>query len=94
MSPNKSAVRRASTLLAVSAATILLTGCSGGERDRLAEFRDDPTPDLVTMNMTGDAVENRNALIWDESSRMLYRDWLYLWHLNRPTRLTPEPSAW
>ena len=79
--------------IASAAAASTLTGCSS-KRDRLAEFRENPTPDLVTMNMRADDVKNLNALIKDESKRMLYRDWIYLWHMNRPTRLTPEPSAW
>ena len=76
--------------LAVSAS---LSGCSSSE-NRLAEFRDDPTPDLITMDQRGDDVSNRLHLIKDESRRMLVRDWLYFWYLDRPTRLRPEPSAW
>ena len=79
--------------IASAAAASMLTGCSG-KRDRLAEFRSNPAPDLVTMNMRADDARNLNALIKEESKRMLYRDWVYLWHMNRPTRLTPEPSAW
>ncbi|MEO1583457.1 MAG: hypothetical protein AAFR96_02660 [Planctomycetota bacterium] len=80
--------------IAVAAATpIALTGCSS-ERNRLAEFRDDPTPNLITMDERGDDVSNRFHLIKDESRRMLVRDWIYLWYLDRPTRLRPQPSAW
>jgi len=94
MFTNATRSRRLIALAIVSAAAAsTLTGCSG-KRDRLAEFRNDPTPDLVTMNMRADDIKNVNALIKDESKRMLYRDWIYLWHMNRPTRLTPEPSAW
>ena len=60
----------------------------------LAELRDDPTPNLITMDERGDDVSNRFHLIKDESRRMLVRDWIYLWYLDRPTRLRPSPSAW
>lgn len=72
---------------------VSLGGCSS-EPNRLAEFRDDPTPDLITMDQRGDDVSNRLHLIKDESRRMLVRDWLYFWYLDRPTRLRPAPSAW
>ena len=78
--------------LAIGAA-LTLGGCSSSE-NRLAEFRDDPTPDLITMDERGDDVSNRSHLIKDESKRMLVRDWIYLWYLDRPTRLRPSPSAW
>ncbi len=88
-------VRRHHALLAASlaGATLALGGCGSGE-NRLAEFRDDPTPDLITMDERGDDVSNRLHLIKDESRRMLVRDWLYFWYLDRPTRLRPSPSAW
>jgi hypothetical protein len=70
-----------------------LAGCSS-ERNRLAEFRDDPSPEMVTMHQRSDDVANRITLIKDESRRMIYRDWLYMWYLDRPTRLRPSPSAW
>lgn len=79
--------------LAACVGVIALAGCSG-KRDRLAEFRENPTPELVTMNQRPDDVRNLSALIRNEQKRMLVRDWRYLWLLDRPTRLTPEPSAW
>ena len=85
-----------SRLLAIAAVTgvLVATGCSSGKRDRLAEFRSNPTPELVTMNQRPDDVRNVNALIRNEQKRMLVRDWRYMWMMDRPTRLTPEPSAW
>jgi len=87
--------RRASiALLAITGAALATSiGCSG-QRNRLAEFRSDPTPELVTMYQRPDDVRNMTALIKDESKRMLYRDWIYLWQMDRPTRLRPVPSAW
>lgn len=90
----KSATRsRSLVVLAALAGCALAGGCSS-KRDRLSEFRSNPTPELVTMSQRPDDVRNMNALIRNESKRMLQRDWIYLWHMNRPTRLTPEPSAW
>jgi len=90
----KSATRsRSLVVLAALAGCALACGCSS-KRDRLSEFRANPTPELVTMSQRPDDVRNMNALIRNESRRMLQRDWIYLWHMNRPTRLTPEPSAW
>lgn len=80
-------------VVATGAASALLTGCSS-ERNRLAEFRNDPTPELATINERPDDLKNLNALIRDESKRMLVRDWRYTWYMDRPTRLTPTPSAW
>jgi hypothetical protein len=94
--PNAGASVRSSAVLIAGltlAASASLGGCSSNE-NRLAEFRDDPTPDLITMDQRGDDVSNRLHLIKDESRRMLVRDWLYFWYLDRPTRLRPEPSAW
>ncbi|MEL6796673.1 MAG: hypothetical protein AAFO89_07595, partial [Planctomycetota bacterium] len=75
----------AAVLTAAAAMTLALGGCSSSE-NRLAEFRDDPTPDLITMHERGDDISNRLHLIKDESRRMLVRDWLYFWYLDRPTR--------
>ncbi|MEO1717370.1 MAG: hypothetical protein AAFR76_09690 [Planctomycetota bacterium] len=83
----------AAVLTAAAAMTLAIGGCSSSE-NRLAEFRDDPTPDLITMHERGDDISNRLHLIKDESRRMLVRDWLYFWYLDRPTRLRPSPSAW
>ncbi|GAB5497623.1 MAG: hypothetical protein Phyf2KO_27030 [Phycisphaerales bacterium] len=89
--------KRARQTIALAVATAgsaaILTGCSS-DRNRLAEFRNNPTPDLVTMNERPDDAKNLNALIRNESKRMLYRDWRYAWYMDRPTRLTPAPSAW
>lgn len=79
--------------LALVSGALLATGCAS-KRDRLSEFRENPTPELVTMNQRPDDVRNLSALIRNEHKRMLVRDWRYLWLLDRPTRLTPEPSAW
>ena len=46
---NKRARQTIALAVATAGAAALLTGCSS-ERNRLAEFRSDPTPDLVTMN--------------------------------------------
>ena len=83
----------AAVLTAAAAMPLAIGGCSSSE-NRLAEFRDDPTPDLITMHERGDDISNRLHLIKDESRRMLVRDWLYFWYLDRPTRLRPSPSAW
>ncbi|MGP1273279.1 MAG: hypothetical protein ACTS22_08085 [Phycisphaerales bacterium] len=85
--------RRIAAIATVSVAAAALAGCSS-ERNRLAEYRDDPTPNLVTMDKRGDDIANRTTIIKDEGRRMLVRDWFYLWYLDRPTRLRPEPSAW
>ncbi|MEM8758457.1 MAG: hypothetical protein AAGF47_11835 [Planctomycetota bacterium] len=87
------AMRRTAATLTLGTVAAMAVGCSS-ERNRLAEFRDDPTPDLVTMHERPDDIRNRITLIRDEQSRMLYRDWLYLWYLDRPTRLSPNPTAW
>lgn len=79
--------------LGIVAGALVATGCSA-KRDRLAEFRANPTPELVTMNQRPDDVRNLSALIHNEQKRMLVRDWRYLWLLDRPTRLSPAPSAW
>ncbi len=89
---NRTKRSRQLALLAIAGA-LVATGCSS-KRDRLAEFRSNPTPELITMNQRPDDVRNVNALIRSESKRMLQRDWIYMWHMNRPTRLTPDPSAW
>ncbi|MEM9166891.1 MAG: hypothetical protein AAGB48_07675 [Planctomycetota bacterium] len=84
---------RPAAMVGLALAGTLLAGCSS-ERNRLAEYRDEPTPGLVTMDDRPDDIANRITLIKDEGNRMLYRDWLYLWYLDRPTRLRPGPSAW
>ncbi len=90
----RSNVHRTPLLLAAGLGLALTLGGCRSSENRLAEFRDDPTPDLITMDQRGDDVSNRLHLIKDESRRMLVRDWLYFWYLDRPTRLRPEPSAW
>ncbi len=85
--------RSRSLMIVAIAGTALATGCAS-DRDRLSEFRSNPTPELVTMTERPDDVRNVNALIRNESKRMLVRDWRYLWMMDRPTRLTPHPSAW
>jgi hypothetical protein len=67
----------------------MLSGCS-----RSAKYRANPTPELDTLSMSRDEIDNRLTVTNDSNARMINRDFGYFWMLDRPSRLTPQPVGW
>lgn len=80
----RTAVLAISTL---ALAGVALTGCSSGNDSRKAEFRRNPTPELLTLAETRDQVDNQLTITNDTNMRMLSEDFGRFWLMNRPSRL-------
>lgn len=68
----------------------MLSGCAS----RSATYRSNPTPELDTLSMSRDEIDNRLTVTNDSNARMINRDVGYFWLLDRPSRLTPQPVGW
>jgi hypothetical protein len=76
--------------LAVSSlalAGVALTGCSSGNASRKAEFRSNPTPELLTLSETRDQVDNQLTITNDTNMRMISEDFGRFWLMDRPSRM-------
>lgn len=78
-------------LVAAGVGVGMLSGCAGS---RTAKYRSNPTPELDTLSMTRNEIDNRLTVTNDTNSRMITRDIGYVWMLDRPSRLTPQPVGW
>lgn len=54
------------------------------------EIRENPTPDLDTLDQRRVDIDNMIAVTEDENGRMLNADWNRFWLLERPSRLAPD----
>jgi hypothetical protein len=72
----------------------LVTGCESTtpQQEKVRLIRNNLTPELDTMHQRPDDIDNAIAITFDENGRMLNEDLGRLFLLNRPSRLTPEPT--
>ncbi|RMH26607.1 MAG: hypothetical protein D6693_06890 [Planctomycetota bacterium] len=63
-----------------------VTGC--------AHYRGNPTPGLNSLNISRAQNKNRLAIMWDTNMRALRNDGSRFWILDRPSRLTKQPSPY
>lgn len=74
----------------VAIGSLVLGGCA----NKAEQFRSNPTPEVDSLGMTHDEIDNRLTVTNDTNARMINRDIGYVLLLDRPSRLTPHPSAW
>jgi hypothetical protein len=90
---NRKTLARTMILVGGAAALLLATGCTGVRnpvaRDTL--IRNNPTPELNTLDMRDVDRDNRRAIARNENWRMLREDWDRMWYVNRASRLTSYP---
>jgi hypothetical protein len=71
----------------------VIGGCGGirnpVSRDSL--IRNNPTPELKTLDLRDVDRDNRRAIAVDEDWRMLAEDWDRMWYLNHASHLTIYP---
>lgn len=75
-----------------AAGLLILTGCGGNGligRDTL--IRNNPTPELETLDLRDVDQDNRWAIMANENLRMLQEDWDRFWYTDRASRLTRYP---
>ena len=84
---------RAAILVGTFAAATLLGGCASSNSSyaKAAEYQNDPTPHLHTLNERGIDIDNRHAITNDENLRMLNDDLTRFFLLDRQSHLTPAP---
>jgi hypothetical protein len=85
-------ISRPVSIAGAIAAFAALTGCGGGGllgRDTL--IRNNPTPELETLDLRDVDQDNRWAIMANENLRMLQEDWDRLWYTDRASRLTRYP---
>ncbi len=61
---------------------------------RTGKYRANPSPDVDTLSMSHDEIDNRLTVTNDSNARQLNRDIGYFFMLDRPSRLTPQPVGW
>lgn len=93
------ATRRSTCVPPIAAALVvgaagLVTGCESTtpQQEKVRLIRNNLTPELDTMHQRPDDIDNAIAITFDENGRMLNEDLGRLFLLNRPSRLTPEPT--
>lgn len=71
------------------AALVCSFGCS-----RVHKYRSNPSPEVDTLSMSHDEIDNRLTVTNDSNLRQFNRDVGYFFLLDRPSRLTPQPVGW
>lgn len=77
--------------LVLVAVGVALGGCSSS---RAEKYRLNATPDVDTPSMTHEEIENRATVMRDENLRAVNSDIGRALMFDRPSRLTPHPTAW
>ncbi len=80
-------------VLSLAGLAVVLTGCQNPASpwSRDGRIRANLTPELNTLDQTDVDVKNQLALLTNENLRMARDDWLKIWYLDRPSRLTQFP---
>lgn len=80
--------------LVVGAAGLVVAACetTSPQQEKVRLIRNNLTPELDTMHQRPDDIDNAIAITFDENGRMFNEDLGRLFLLNRPSRLTPEPT--
>ncbi|HYE02091.1 MAG TPA: hypothetical protein VD963_02530 [Phycisphaerales bacterium] len=73
------------------AAMPLLGGCYYWSNERDAQYRANPTPELITLYQRRVDVRNALTVTFDENLRMARQDLGRAFYTDRPSRLTREP---
>lgn len=81
--------RKLVLILALAACAFAAVGCS-----RVDRYRNNLTPEVDTLSMTHDEIENRSAIMRDQNFSQINSDLQRFWFFDRPSRLTPHPVAW
>ncbi|MFM9957656.1 MAG: hypothetical protein ACKVZJ_06250 [Phycisphaerales bacterium] len=82
-----------SVLVGALAGAALLCGV-GGCASRAHSYRSNPSPELDTLSMRRDDMDNRMTVTNDTNLRQFNRDVGYFFLLDRPSRLTPHPVSY
>ncbi len=90
--------RRSASFSILAAASLVavngLAACSSEttQQQKTQLIRNNLTPELDTMYQRPDDIDNAIAITFDENGRMFNEDLGRFWLLDRPSRLTREPS--
>jgi hypothetical protein len=85
-----SSIRTIVTFGALGAA-LALGACSSNPISRDSLIRNNPTPELATLDNRDVDRANDRALARNENLRMLRADWDRFWYVDRPSHLTSYP---
>ena len=69
-----------------------LSGCNYGD-STIAQWRRNPTPNLMSTDEVKDEIENRETLVNDHNARAIRSDAARFFLLDRPSRLQPGPDG-
>ncbi|MBL0927954.1 MAG: hypothetical protein IBJ11_09945 [Phycisphaerales bacterium] len=79
-------------MLAAAGAFAVAGGCS--KDNRADSWRWNPSPAEMTLQQRDEDIANRIAVTNDENLRQFNSDLGRLFLLDRPSRMSPEPSPW
>ncbi|MEM9082826.1 MAG: hypothetical protein AAGB34_04455 [Planctomycetota bacterium] len=79
--------------LTLLAPAFALTGCNYGDSE-LAQFRRQPTPQLMSTAETKWQIQNRETVVADTDLRAFHNDAARLFHLEKPSSLQPGPIGY
>jgi len=82
------------SIFVASAAVAIGSLALGGCANKAQQFRSNPTPEIDSLGMTHEEIDNRLTVTNDTNARMINRDIGYVLMLDRPSRLTPHPTPW
>ena len=95
-SPTASIIRAAG-VLGVATLALALTGCAQTDRadgGRLSKIQGNVSPELDMLALRPIDVDNRMYHTWDVNGRMMWDDIYSGLLLDRPSRLTNNPTPW
>jgi len=79
-------------LLALSAAPLLLAGCSQPDPMSFEALSADITPELATLTQRQLDIDRTWALSYNENLRMANEDMVRIWFGDEPSPLSPYPT--
>lgn len=91
--PNRRRIVCLAVCSAALCASMASIGCSSGDK-HTARFRSNPTPELDTLARRRTDIDNRLTITNDTNLRSFNEDIGRLLLLDRPSRLTPQPSGY
>lgn len=90
-------ILRAAGLIGVAALTLGMTGCAQTDRadgGRLSKIQGSISPELDTLSLRPIDIDNRMYYTIDTNGRMMWDDVYSGLLLDRPSRLSNNPTPW
>ena len=87
-------IRRLLSVTALSLFALSLTACSGGGGTSYGAISGDLTPELRGTAERPIDIDRHYAVMRNNNYRMAADDWIRMWYLDHPSRLSPFPITY